>query len=96
MTEFKTRFTKIRVTGSVQLAYGFLKPVIIHQDFAKIYNFNSSNSFIYDDSNFLSIMKDAINLDNARYQKMKENILLLSKDIYHKSLFNVKNSLNRI
>ena len=93
---YDTRFTKIRVTGSVQLAYGFLKPVIIHQDFAKIYNFNSSNSFIYDDSNFLSIMKDAINLDNARYQKMKENILLLSKDIYHKSLFNVNNSLNRI
>ena len=93
---YDTRFIKIRATGSVQLSYGFLKPIIIHKDFAKIYNFNSSNSFIYDNYNFINIMKDAITLDNERYQKMKENIFSLSKDIYKKSLFNVKDSLNGI
>ena len=38
-------------------------------------------------------MREAINMKNEDYNKIKENLSLLSKDIYIKSLFNLKNCL---
>lgn len=87
-------FKKTRVSGSIQLAYGFLKPVIINKDFAEIYNFNSKNSFIYENTNFFETMRAAIKLGNQEYKKMQTNLLLLSKKIFKKSLHNVKKCLN--
>lgn len=87
-------FKKTRVSGSIQLSYGFLKPVIINKDFAEIYNFDSKNSLIYDNTNFLQTMRAAINLGNQEYNKMQENLLLLSKKIFNNSLHNVKKCLN--
>ena len=89
-------FSKIRVTGSAQLSYGFLKPVLINERFGSFYNFNSKNSFIFEKSNFSNVMKKAIKLENEKYKRMQENLLLLSKEIYSKSLYNVKNSLKVI
>ena len=83
-------FKKSRVSGSVQLAYGFLKPAIINKSFAKIFNFNSENSFIYKRSNFIKTMKNAINLGNKYYQKMQKNLMYSSNEIYKDSLLNVK------
>ena len=73
------KFKKIRVTGSVQLAYGFLKPTLINKDFAGFYNFNNTNSI---NLNFTKAMRDAINMKSRQYRKMKENLSLLSKEIY--------------
>ena len=89
-------FKKRRVTGSAQLAFGFLKPVLIHKNFAKNYNFNSNNSFLYEDSNFSQIMKTAINLENKSYMKMKRHLFESSKVIYNNSLNNVKKCLNEL
>ena len=86
-------FNNIRVTGSVQLSYGFLKPVLINEYFASFYHFNSSNSFIFKKSNFSQVMKNAINLNFRNYKRMQKNLQLLSKEIYTKSLHNVKNCL---
>ena len=88
-----TAFKNTRVSGSIQLAYGFLKPVIISKDFAEIYNFNSDNSLLYEKWNFIETMRNAINLENAQYKKMQKNLKLLSKKIYNNSLYNVKNCL---
>ena len=41
--EYKTN----KVTGSIQIVYGFLKPAIIHREFAKFYNLNDQNSLIH-------------------------------------------------
>ena len=90
------QFKKIRVTGSAQLAYGFIKPVLIHEDFADFYSFNSTNSFIYGNSNFTQVMKTAIKLDNKNYKVMQENMLSLSKEIYMKSLINIKSSFKNL
>ena len=49
---------------------------------------------MYENSNFVIIIKDAIILVNEIYQITKENILPFSKDIYQKSCFNVKKCLN--
>lgn len=89
-------FSKIRVTGSAQLAYGFLKPVLINENFANFYHFNSSNSFIYTNSNVIKVMRDAINLDIKYYKEMQKHLSLLSKEIYTQSLYNVKNCLNQL
>ena len=87
------RFKSTRVTGSAQLSYGFLKPVLINKEFANFYNFNYSNSIIYENFNFTEAMREAIIMKNEDYNKIKENLSFLSKDIYIKSLFNLKNCL---
>ena len=89
-------FKKIRVTGSVQLAYGFSKPVIINEEFADLYNFNATNSFIYKNSNFSKVMIGAINLNNQDYEKMQNNLIYLKNEIYAKSFYNVKKCLEEI
>ena len=94
--KYDIQFTKIRVTGSAQLAYGFLKPVLIHKNFSKSYKFNSSNSFIYNNSDFIKNMKEAINLEDKDYQKLQEIMLFLSREIYMKSLNNIKFCLNNL
>jgi hypothetical protein len=89
---FKTR----RVTGSAQLVYGFLKPAIIHKKFASIYNLNQYNSFVYKNSDFISTMRNAINMKNKQYQNMKKNLAKTAKYIYKISLENVNISMNQL
>lgn len=89
-------FKNIRVTGSAQLSYGFLKPVLINKNFANIYKFNSNNSFLYENKNFVKVMKDAINQKNEDYKIMQDNLHLLSNYIYNNSLHNVKNCLEKL
>ena len=89
---FKTN----RVTGSSQLAYGFLKPAIINEKFAPIYYFNKENSFIYENSNFTDTLKNAINMKNEQYQKMKENLSKTVDYIYKISLRNVNICINHL
>ena len=89
-------FKKTRISGSVQLTYGFLKPAIINKGFGNIYNLNSENSFVYDDNNIIESMRDAIKLGNEHYKKMQNNLMISSKRVYDYSLLNVKNSLNII
>ena len=84
------QFKKTRITGSSQLSYGFLKPVLIHRDFANFYNFNPSNSMIYNSLNFTEVMRDAINMDYKKYRKMQKNLYIASKKLYKESLLNLK------
>ena len=90
------QFHKTRISGSSLLAYGFLKPVLINQKFASLYSFNSSNSFIYDNSNFSKVMKKAISLNFKDYRKLQHNLSILSKEIYAKSLYNMKTCLKEL
>ena len=89
---FKTN----RVTGSAQLVYGFLKPAIINTKFAPIYYFNQENSFIYENSNFTDTIRNAINMKNEQYKKMKENLSKSVDNIYKISLRNVNISINHL
>ena len=53
-------FRSKRLTGALQLSFGFLKPPLIHYRFAEFYNMSSKNSFLFDNSNFYEIMREAI------------------------------------
>lgn len=87
-------FKNIRITGSLQLSYGFLKPPIINKNFANIYNLNNKNSFIYDDNQyFYKAMKEAIMANNQEYRKMQKNLIRTSNNIYKFSLNNIKKTI---
>ena len=88
-------FKKSRVSGSIQLSYGFLKPPIINKDFAKIYGFNSNNSFLYDNSNLEKVMIDAIYLNNYKYKKMQKKLKKAASRIYSISLENIKKCFDK-
>ena len=65
-----------RTTWSAQLAYGFLKPVIIKKDFTKTYGMNNENSIIYNelkDSLYFS-MRETIMMTNDEYKKKQHNL----------------------
>lgn len=84
--EYKT----IKVSGSIQLVYGFLKPPLIHQGFTDFYNLDNKNSLIYNDSNFYNIMEQAILLDNKKYKKIQSNLQIIEKKIHKTSIDNIK------
>ena len=42
---FSIDYRTFKVTGSIQLAYGFLKPALIHQEFSKFYNLDHKKKF---------------------------------------------------
>ena len=82
-----------KVTGSAQLSYGFLKPVIINYYFSNAYNMTKENCFLFDKTNFYEVMKKAIVLNNQDYKIMQKNLINLSNRLYHDSLLNVKKTL---
>ena len=85
-----------KVTGNIQLMYGFLKPIIINKEFAQFYDLNINNSLIYyNNSDFYNIMKKAILLDNKSYKNLQRNLKVIEKALYEKSFNNLKKALNR-
>jgi len=82
-------FKNLRVTGSSQLVYGFLKPAIIHKEYAELYNMTNKNSFIYN-KNFTDVMREAIKFNNKQYNEMRDNLKFLSDKIYKLSFENLK------
>ena len=90
--EFKSE----RNSGTAQLAYGFLKPVLINKYFKDNYNMTSENSFLFDKSSFYDTMKKAILLNNKEYKKKQKKLLELKKNIYKISILNVQKTLNSL
>ena len=90
---FSIDYRTFKVTGSIQLAYGFLKPALIHQEFSKFYNLDHKNSLIYNNSNLYEVMKKAILLNNMSYKKLQSNLHLIEKEIYKNSINNIKRTL---
>ena len=90
--EFKSE----RNSGTAQLAYGFLKPVLINKYFKDNYNMTSENSFLFDKSSFYETMKEAILLNNKEYKKKQKKLLELQKNIYKISILNVQKTLNSL
>lgn len=91
-----SQYITSKVTGSAQLAYGFLKPTIINNNFSSVYNMTNKVSFIYNNNNFYNAMYNAIVENNMNYKKKIYNLNKLSKRIYKNSINNVKKTLNSI
>ena len=83
-------YKTIRVSGSVQLAYGFLKPIIIDKNFADFYFLNNKNSLLYENYDLYSVMKKAIKLNNKEYRQLRNNLNSTVRKIYNISINNIK------
>ena len=86
-------FRKYRSTGNTQLVYGFHKPVIIEENFVKIYKFSNETAIIYNGHDLPSAMLRAVKMKDEDYKRMCDNIKNLRESIYHKSLINLKKVL---
>ena len=92
-----------KVTGSMQLVLGFLKPALINEKFSDFYNLNNKNSLIYNNHNLYDVMKKAINMNNKEYKILQSNLYKLENKIYNASIDNIiktideknKNSLSK-
>lgn len=89
-------FLSKKASGSVQLSYGFYKPLIINSEFSSIYKLSSENSILYNDNELYSAMLKAINMSQENYSLMSSNLKLLRNKIYEISLNNLSNVLNKI
>ena len=95
-SHYDCEYNNTKSTGSIQLAYGFLKPPIINEQFSNIYNLNSKNCFLYNATNFYDIMKKSIALNNLAYRILQKNLYECEKEIYKISLNNIKKAFNTI
>ncbi len=92
--DYDNVFRTQRVTGTSQLSYGFVKPTVIHEDFADFYKFNSKNAFVYGKNKSLTqIMSEAIKMNLYEYSKKSDEVISLANEIYEISLNNVKKAL---
>ena len=88
--KFHNPFRISRVTGSIQLSYGFLKPCLINKKFASFYNLNDKNSIIFNSYDLYSSMKRAILLDGQEYRKLQNNLNITVNKIQNISIHNIK------
>ena len=89
------RYVTTGTSGSFQLIYGFRKPCLLMEKFAKYHGFNMENSIVYHkNSAFLNAMISAINMSKEDYQKLQENMKSLEKEIFESSLNNMKSLVN--
>ena len=88
-------FKTTKVSGSIQLVYGFLKPAIINKEFANFYNLNEKN-IIYTDSNLYDAMRNAILMNAKKYKDLQSNLHSTEKDIYQTSIKNLKKAIHKI
>lgn len=80
-----------RTSGSFQLVYGFRKPTIIAEKFARKHKLDCGNSIIYNkNSELADAMKTAIEMSREDYEKMRNILNKHVEDIYLKSLENLK------
>ena len=88
--EIDKSYRTIRVSGSIQLSYGFLKPLIIDKKFSDFYCLNNKNSLIYENYDLYSVMKKAIELNNKEYRQLRNNLNKTASKIYNISINNIK------
>lgn len=79
------KYITIKTSGTFQLVYGFLKPIIIRKDFAEINRFNNDNAILYNDNNYSDAMKVAIEINKKDYSKLQMNLKNTVENIYSSS-----------
>ena len=86
-------YLEYRISGSLQLSFGFLKPLIINDKFSEFNHLNDKNSLLYNISNLYDIIKKAILLDNVEYKKLQRELQITEKEIFNLSIQNIKKTL---
>ncbi|MBS4759487.1 MAG: glycosyltransferase family 2 protein [Clostridium sp.] len=90
------RYISIGTNGAFQYSYGFLKPCIIHKNFAEVHKFNNKNSLLYENNEKLAdTMKMAIKMNQKDYIEMQNNLKRTADEIYASSINNLKKAFEK-
>ena len=85
-----------KASGSYQLSYGFLKPIVLHKKFSDISGFNNDNSILYNDNDDLAdAMEKCINMSGDDYLSLVSGLERSEKELYDTSLNNLKKVLEK-
>ena len=83
-----------KASGTYQLCYGFLKPIVLHKKFSDISGLNNENSILYSDNGDLAdAMEKCINMSGADYLSLVSALETSEKELYDTSLNNLKKVL---
>jgi len=83
-----------KASGSYQLSYGFLKPIVLHSKFATCSGFTNKNSVLYNNnSDLANAMENCINMSENDYDSMVAELEKSEKKLYNDSLNNLKQAL---
>lgn len=81
-------------SGSRQLILGFCIPPIIHEVFAEHYGFMPGSCLMYNQKKtFLSAIRQALEMDNEKYENMRLSIEELQKEVRKTSIDNLRKRL---
>jgi hypothetical protein len=84
-----------KASGTYQLSYGFLKPIVLHKKFSDVSGFNDKNSILYNDNHDLAdAMEKCINMSCDDYSALVCELEISEKELYNMSLNNLKKALN--
>jgi len=85
-----------KASGTYQLCYGFLKPIVLHKKFSDISGFNYDNSILYNDNDDLAdVMEKCINMSGDDYFSLVSALETSEKKLYDTSLNNLKKVLEK-
>ncbi len=91
------RYVSMGTSGSFQLIYGFAKLCLIQSKFAAAYEFNHTNSLVYENNaHLVPLMQQAIEMDGAVYARLQSELKNKAKNIRERSLRNLKLLLETI
>ncbi len=91
------RYLSHGTSGTFQLVYGFHKPCILHQAFAKQYFLSNKNSILYNSNEeFYHQVLSAIEMDNNKYENMVHSLKLLCEQLHEKSEKNLLNIFKKM
>lgn len=89
------RYNTTGTSGNFQLVYGFLKPCIILDDFAKINGFDNENAILYKSSqSYAEAMEKAIIMSVEDYKSIQNNLKNYADKLYTTSLKNFEGLIN--
>ena len=87
------RYLTCGATGTTQLSYGFLKPVVVHEKFAGTYDFSKDNSIVYTVS-LSDAMAKCIDISEDEYEKICKSLNKTRIKIEEESFKNLKEVLD--
>lgn len=83
-----------KASGSYQISYGFLKPIVLHALFSNVSGFTNENSVLYNDNNNLAeAIEKCVNMSNNDYQTLVSSLEIHERKLYDSSLNNLKEVL---
>ena len=86
-----------KASGTYQLSYGFLKPILLHKKFSEVSGFTNENSILYNDNDKLAqAMERCIKMTDNDYSSLVSELEISQKKLYINSLNNLKKTLETL